>query len=111
MKRKIYRSIDKSSEFFGIKSGFLIVFGGISCFAAIASIMVGTINNMFLGFGFLILAELGTYFLTIVLQSKYKERQLFKILAVKGYPTIYSMKPKHIRNLWRGFSLQRNQSE
>ncbi len=105
MKRNVYRSLDKTSEFFGIKTKFLIVFLACSCFAVILGITVGVMTGLYVGIGVLIVAEFISFFFTIYLQSRISEKKLFRVMAQRSLPTVYIVRPKHIRNRWKGFSL------
>ncbi len=105
MRRRVYRSLDKPSEFFGIKGRFMMVMFFLSVCGITLSIMVGQIMGMIFGIGAAILLCAISYFITIVMQSKTKEKDFFKIVTKKLYPQVYAMRPKHIRNIWKGFNL------
>ena len=66
--------------------------------ALIAGMVVGGVTSMILGFGAGLLAAVVAYFVTVSLQSK--------ILVKRGYPAVYRVPPKHIRNIWKGFNLR-----
>ena len=35
----------------------------------------------------------------------FDEKDIFKMVARRSYPTLYLVRPKHIRNIWKGFNL------
>ena len=105
MKRRIYRSLDRPATVFGIRGRFLwvAVLGG--ALALIVGLVVGAVSSMIVGFGAGLLAALAAYFLTLSLQSKVDEKDLFKMIVKRSYPSLYRVRPKHVRNIWRGFNL------
>lgn len=105
MKRRVYRSLDRPATVFGIRGRFLwvAVLGG--ALALIVGLVVGAVSSMIVGFGAGLLAALAAYFLTLSLQSKVDEKDLFKMIVKRSYPALYRVRPKHVRNIWRGFNL------
>ena len=105
MKRRVYRSLDRPATVFGIRGRFLwvAVLGGT--LALIVGLVVGAVSSMIVGFGAGLLAALAAYFLTLSLQSKVDEKDLFKMIVKRSYPALYRVRPKHVRNIWRGFNL------
>ncbi len=106
MRRKVYRSLDKPSEFFGIKGRFMLILLLFAGLCAVISIIIGQVFGMIIGIGAGILSVVVAYLCVLTIQSKIKEKDLFKMLNRMSYPTVYSFRPKHIRNIWRGFNLQ-----
>ena len=106
MKRRVYRSLDRPATVFGIRGRFLwvMVLGG--ALALIVGMVVGGVTSMILGFGAGLLAAVVAYFVTVSLQSKIDEKDSWKILVKRGYPAVYRVPPKHIRNIWKGFNLR-----
>ena len=105
MKRKVYRSLDRPATVFGIRGRFMWVFalgGGI---ALVAGLAVGGATSMLPGFGAGLAFALAAYFLTLSLQSKTDEKDIWKMVVKRSYPSLYRVRPKHIRNIWRGFNL------
>ena len=105
MKRRVYRSLDSSVSFFGVKGRFLWVMALGGAFALIAGMVVSRLSVTLVGFGAGLIVVVGAYLLTQVLQSKIDENRLLKILVKRGYPSLYRVPPKHIRNIWKGFNL------
>ena len=105
MKRRVYRSLDRPATVFGIRGRFLwvAVLGG--ALALIVGLVVGAVSSMIVGFGAGLIAALAAYFLTLSLQSKVDEKDLFKMIVKRSYPSLYRVRPKHVRNIWRGFNL------
>ena len=98
MRRKVYRSLDRPASVFGIRGRFLwvAVLGGAP--ALVAGVAVGGAVSMLAGVG-------TAYMATLSLQSKVDEKDLVKTVVKRSYPTLYRVRPKHVRNIWRGFNL------
>jgi len=105
MKRRVYRSLDRPATVFGIRGRFMWVFALGGALALIVGLVVGGAASMIFGFGAGLLAAVAAYLLTLSLQSKIDEKDLFKMIVKRSYPSLYRVRPKHIRNLWRGFNL------
>lgn len=105
MKRRVYRSLDRPATVFGIRGRFMWVFTLGGALALIVGLVVGGAASMIFGFGAGLLAAVAAYLLTLSLQSKIDEKDLFKMIVKRSYPSLYRVRPKHIRNLWRGFNL------
>ena len=105
MKRRVYRSLDRPATVFGIRGRFMWVFvlgGGL---ALVVGLVVGGATSMLPGFGAGLVAAMAAYFLTLSLQSKVDEKDIWKMVVKRSYPALYRVRPKHIRNIWRGFNL------
>ena len=105
MKRRVYRSLDRPATVFGIRGRFLWVMALGGALALIIGMVVGSVTSMIVGFGAGLLAVTGAYFVTVGLQSRIDERIIWKMLVRQGFPTLYRVRPKHIRNIWKGFNL------
>ena len=106
MKRRVYRSLDRPATVFGIRGRFLWVMALGGALALIIGMVVGSVTSMIVGFGAGLLAVTGAYFVTVSLQSRIDERDIWKMVIRQGFPALYRMKPKHILNLWKGFNLE-----
>lgn len=105
MRRRVYRSLDRPATFFGIRGRFILVLGAGAGAAVCIGIIVGSMTSMLFGFGALLLVMVIAYFFTTSLQSKIDEKDIWKSVTRKGYPSMYRVRPKHIRNIWKGFNL------
>ena len=105
MKRRVYRSLDRPATVFGIRGRFLWVMALGGALALIIGMVVGSVSSMIVGFGAGLLAVTGAYFVTVSLQSRIDERDIWKMVVRQGFPDLYRIRPKHIRNLWKGFNL------
>ena len=105
MKRRVYRSLDRPATVFGIRGRFMWVFAVGGALALIVGLVVGGATSMILGFGAGLLAAVVAYLLTLSFQSKIDEKDLFKMIVKRSYPSLYRVRPKHVRNIWRGFNL------
>jgi hypothetical protein len=111
MKRRVYRSLDRPATVFGIRGRFLWVMALGGALALIIGMVVGSVTSMIVGFGAGLLAVTGAYFVTVSLQSRIDERDIWKMVVRQGFPALYRMKPKHIRNIWKGFNLEVEKSK
>ncbi len=105
MRRRVYRSLDRPSTFMGIKGRFLIVMGLGAAVSLIVALVAGRLTSMLVGFGVAIVMMTVFYFVTTTLQSKIPEKNIWKIVVRRALPDVYRTRPKHIRNIWRGFNL------
>ena len=106
MRRRVYRSLDRPATVFGIRGRFLWVMALGGALALIIGMVVGSVTSMIVGFGAGLLAVMGAYFVTVSLQSRIDERDIWKMVVRQGFPALYRMKPKHIRNIWKGINLE-----
>ena len=105
MQRRVYRSLDRPATVFGIRGRFLLVMALGGAIALVVGLVVGGLTSMILGFGAGLLCCMGAYFFTVSLQSRIDEKDIWKRIVRRGFPTLYVMRPKHIRNAWKGFNL------
>lgn len=105
MRRKVYRSLDRPSTFFGIRGRFIILTLAMVAVGLIPAITLGRLTNMLLGFGVLLVVAVVAYFITTALQSKIDEKDIWKTVAKWRFPDRYRMRPKSLRNIWKGFNL------
>jgi len=105
MRRKVYRSLDQATTVFGIRGRFLwgMVLGG--SLALIIGMVTARVTSLIVGIGAGLALALGAYFTVLVLQSRIDEKDLAKILLRRGFPTLYRVYPKHLRNFWKGFNI------
>ena len=106
MRRRVYRSLDHPAAAFGIRGRFLWVMGIGGAIALIVGMVAGAVSSMIMGFGAGLAAAMAAYFVTVGLQGRIDEKDLLKTIARRAYPSLYRVRPKHLRNLWRGFNLQ-----
>lgn len=105
MRRKVHRSLDRPAAVFGIRGRFLYVFGLIAAVALVAGLAFGRAVSTLLGFVVALAGFLAAYLLTVSLQSRIDGRDLWKLLAGRGLPSVYRTRPMHVRNIWRGCNL------
>jgi len=105
MRRKVCRSLDRPSAFFGIRGRFIYVLVLIVAAGLVPSIVVGKLTSMIFGFGVLLVVAVAAYFVTTSLQSRIDEKDMMKVLAKRRLPERYRVRPKALRNIWKGFNL------
>lgn len=105
MRRKVYRSLDRAATVFGIRGRFLWMMALGGSLALIVGLVVGGVAGMIPGMGAGLLGAVAAYFLTVSLQSRVDEKDIWKVVVKRGYPALYRIRPKHIRNIWKGVNL------
>ncbi len=105
MRRKVYRSLDHPAEFFGIRGRFIYPFLILMLLAVFFGIVVGGQLSLLFGIITGVVLTAVAYMYIIYKQTKIKEKALMKVLTKKLYPSEYHVRPKHIRNIWRGINL------
>lgn len=106
MRRRVYRSLDQATTVFGIRGRFLwgMALGG--ALAAIVGMVTSKVAGLVIGVGAAIAMALASYFLILVLQARIDEKDLVRMIVKRGYPTLYRVYPKHLRNIWKGFNIE-----
>lgn len=105
MKRKVYRSLDRPSSFFGIRGRFMLVMLAMTVAGLVPAVVVGRLTSMIFGFGALLLVAVAAYFVTTSLQAKIDEKDILKVIVRKRFPDVYRVRTKSLRNIWKGFNL------
>lgn len=111
MRRKVYRSLDRSASIFGIHGRFLMVVGIGGALALMVGLIVGSVAGMIIGASSGLALAGVAYLYTLSLQSKMDEKAFLRIIVKRGYPRLYRFSPKHIRNIWKGFNLPPTSTE
>lgn len=102
MKRRVYKSLDKSSSLFGLQGSYLrwaiigIIAVGVLCF--ILSRFIQSVIALIL---FIALAA-GVYIGIIGFQARFSERERDKWLSSKGLPDIITMEPVRFEQMTKG---------
>ena len=100
--RKVYRALDRSVSFFGIRGRFVIVFAGVAAAGLAAALLVGFVTDSSLtGFIVFIGGAAGAYFVTTSLQRRYggSWRVFSKYLASRRRPQFVSFRHHSVRSL------------
>lgn len=105
MRRPVYRCLDRPATFFGIRGRFMLMIVPALALALLLGIIIGGMTSLLFGFGVILVVFVAFYVLTMTLQSRIEEKDIWKTLAKRSYPDVYRMRPKHIRNIWKGFNL------
>ena len=105
MRRKVYRSLDQPSAFFGIRGRFILVMLVGTALVSVPSLVIGMVTTALLGGDVFLIGAASAYMFTLSLQTRVDEKDFWKAVSRRAYPAVYRVRPKHIRNLWRGFNL------
>lgn len=103
MRRQVFHSLDRPSEVLGIQGRYLyLVLAG-----AVAALFLSSLALVFSDIQtatvcFIVLMVL-LYLTVLFIQSKIPEKDFWKVVLRPLRPGAYIMRPRHVRNIWRGF--------
>ncbi len=102
MKCKVYRSLDRSNVFFGIRGRFVRIFGIIGAGVGAVALVLGMALSSIVG----VVAFLGgaavDYMFVLSLQGKETDRQYAIRNQSKKLPLCFQVPAMCFRHLWRG---------
>lgn len=94
MEIKVYRNLDRPFTLFGIKGRFIVVLILWAVVSLVLAIIAGAATNGFIGLGvFGVLAFIG-YLLVTVVQEKYSESSLRRMLGSVRLPKYITVRRK-----------------
>lgn len=102
MRYRIYHSLDRPTSFFGIKGRYLGVLGAGALASLVLALLVGTATQMILGLGALMAGCAVAYLATVWAQARTDERDLMKAVGHRRLPLCWSVRPRALRNIWKG---------
>lgn len=105
MRRKVYRSLDRTATFFGIRGRFLVVVAMGGGLALVLGLVVTAVTSVLAGVAAGLAGAVAAYLSTQALQSRINEKDFLKMLVSMGLPRVYRFPARHIRNIWKGFNL------
>lgn len=105
MRYRIWRSLDKSASFFGIKGSYMIPFLLLAAISLIAAVLVGkALGTLFGMLAFAVAA--GTAYITILsLQGKMSDKTFSRSLNKGRYPKFIRITPESIRSMKKEVSV------
>ena len=99
MKKRIYKSLDKSSSLFGLRGTYL-TWGIMGIGAALCiAFMIGSVTSGLIGTICFVIFGVVAYLFVIYYQSKYSERERDKWLSAKKLPDIIVLSPRPINKM------------
>lgn len=101
MRKKVYKSLDKSASLFGIKGSYITwALAAVGASVGVGMI-IGTITNSLVGFLTGLVLSVIAYLFVISFQSRFSERERNKWMASRELPDVIIMKAIPIKNLSR----------
>lgn len=101
MHRKVYRSLDKPTAFFGIRGRYTTWLGMLAGVAAILGLFIGKLTVGFIGWITFGVGAVGAYLFIISYQERVSDRELDKIMDSKRFTSCIRRSPGPIRNMWK----------
>lgn len=98
MKRKIYKSLDKSSSLFGVKGSYITWALVGAVVAIIVGALIGSFTSSLVGFLSALVVAVVVYLYIINFQSRFTERERNKWLSSRGLPDVIIMRATPIKN-------------
>lgn len=99
MRRRVYRSIDKSNSIFGIRGKYITyALKGIGL-SLLLSLVFATMTNGILGIMLFLLCTAFVYAGILYVQSRYSERELDRMLSSKEMPDYIHFHPMTFRRM------------
>lgn len=96
MRYRIWRSLDKSASFFGIKGNFMVLFLCTAAAGLIVALIAGKAAGTLPGMAVFALAAAGGYFLVLSVQSKMSDKAFSRSLMKRRYPKFIRITPEAI---------------
>ena len=98
---KVYRSLDRSVQFFGIRGRFLIPMGAGAAGSLVAAIIVGKATNGLVGIGLFLILFFSCTLAVVALQGSISEKALFRKVAMGRCPRYIRVRPQRLIVPWR----------
>ena len=98
MELTVYRSLDRSVQFFGIKGRFLIPMGIGAVTSLITACMIGSATN---GIALFLILFFAFAMAVVALQGSISEKALFRKMAMSRCPQYIKVKPQRLIGSWK----------
>ena len=99
MELTVYRSLDRSVQFFGIKGRFLIPIGAVT--SLITACMIGSATNGLAGIALFLILFFAFAMAVVALQGSISEKALFRKMAMSRCPQYIKVKPQRLIGSWK----------
>ena len=101
MELTVYRSLDRSFQFFGIKGRFLIPMGIGAVTSLITACMIGSATNGLAGIALFLILFFAFAMAVVALQGSISEKALFRKMAMSRCPQYIKVKPQRLIGSWK----------
>lgn len=90
---RVYKSLDNPASMFGIKGSYIYYVGAGALAGALIGFVVGLFTNGFFGFLTFVLGLAASYFVTLLFQAKFSERERKRWLSSRATPDVVVVPP------------------
>ena len=97
MRYVVFKSLDKSSSLFGIQGSYLYWVLGALGVDLVLSLIAGGLTHSFVGYVVFLALGAVIYFATLMIQTKYSERERTKWLCSHRLPRYVLVAPRPMR--------------
>lgn len=97
----VYRSLDRSVQFFGIKGRFLIPMGIGAAASLVVSGIVGSTTTGLAGIALFLILFFACAMAVVALQGSISEKSLFRKRAMTKCPQYIKVKPQRLVGSWK----------
>ncbi len=95
---QVWKSLDKPSSIFGLRGSYG-KYVLIACLVlVVVAIIIGTLTAGLWGFLFLVVSGGSTYGIAMIVQSKYSDKLLSRLIEASNLPDGIRVPPKMMRN-------------
>ena len=101
MELTVYRSLDRSVQFFGIKGRFLIPMGMGAAASLMTACTVGSATNGLAGIALFLILFFASAMAVVALQGSIGEKALFRKMAMSRCPQYIKVKPQKLIGSWK----------
>lgn len=97
----VYRSLDRSVQFFGIKGRFLIPMGIGAAASLVAAGIAGSATNGLAGIALFLILFFACAMAVVALHGSISEKALFRKTAMTRCPQYIKVKPQRLVGSWK----------
>lgn len=101
MKTRVYKSLDRSVQFFGIKGRFLLPVGIGTGISLAIGFLVAKLTMGLIGLLLFFLLFFSCVITAIAIQGAISEKELFTKIAMSRCPECIRVKPQRLKRLWK----------
>lgn len=101
MEIKVYRSLDRSVQFFGVRGRFLLPTGIGAAVSTAASAAAGSATNGLVGMALFLILFFACAAAVVAMQGVIGEKALFRRAAMSRCPQYIHVRPERLLGSWK----------